>query len=118
MSGRLEQIDGGNWREFLQAPVAVLMLGKSDCEACAAWSAELEQFLASDTEWTDVRFGKMLLDKGGLYEFKKANPWLAEVDQLPFNLIYVGGERRKSFAGAGVERLLTRLRALREPVAD
>jgi len=106
MKGRLEQIDGGNWREFLQAPVAVLMLGKSDCDACAAWSTELERFLDADTEWTNVRFGKMLLDKGGLYEFKKASPWLADVDQLPFNQIYVGGERRKAFAGAG------------EPVAD
>jgi hypothetical protein len=114
MSDRLEQIDGGNWRDFLQAPVAVLLLGKSDCEACKGWTAELEQFLAGDREWRDVRFGKMLLDKGGLFEFKRASPWLAHVDQLPFNQIYVRGAEWKSFAGGGVDRLVSRLRGLRE----
>jgi hypothetical protein len=113
MTPRLEQIDGGNWKDFLQAPVAVLMLGKSDCAACQGWTEELEQFLAGDTEWTDVRFGKMILDKGGLFEFKKASPWLAELDTLPFNQIYVGGKQWKSFAGGGVERLVSRLRSLR-----
>jgi hypothetical protein len=82
MSTRLEQIDGGNWKDFLQAPVAVLMLGKSDCQACQGWTEELQQFLADDTEWKHVRFGKMLLDKGGLFEFKRATPWLAGLDTL------------------------------------
>ena len=31
---------------------------------------------------------------------------------LPFNQIYVAGERSKSFAGAGIERLVSRLRNL------
>ena len=112
MSARLEQIDGGNWKDFLQAPVAVLMLGKSDCEACRGWTEELEQFLAGDTEWKHVRFGKMVLDKGGLFEFKRATPWLATLDTLPFNQIYVGGREWKNFAGGGVERLVSRLRGL------
>ena len=115
MTTRLEQIDGGNWKEFLQAPVAVLMLGKSDCGACQGWTAELEQFLAGDTEWKNVRFGKMILDKGGLFEFKRASPWLAGLDTLPFNQIYVDGKEWKSFAGSGVERLVSRLRQLNEP---
>jgi len=109
---RLEKVDGGNWREFVAAPVAVLVIGKSDCAACAAWSEELEKFLADETEWADVRFGKMLVDKGGLIDFKRASPWLAEVDELPFNQIYVKGERSKAFAGGGVERLVSRLRAV------
>jgi hypothetical protein len=33
---------------------------------------------------------------------------------VPFNQIYRGGERWKSFAGSGVERLVSRLRSLRE----
>jgi hypothetical protein len=110
--GRLEKIDGGNWREFVSAPVAVLVIGKSDCAACAAWSEELERFLAADTEWTHVRFGKMLLDLGGLIEFKRASPWLAEVDELPFNQIYVKGERSKAFPGGGIERVVGRLRTV------
>ncbi|HEY2386585.1 MAG TPA: hypothetical protein VGK30_06460 [Candidatus Binatia bacterium] len=108
----LEQIDGRNWEEFLQAPVAVLMLGKSDCPACGAWTDELSAFLASDGEFAHVRFGKILLDKGGLIGFKRAHPWIAELDVLPFNQIFIAGERSKSFAGGGLERLLGRLRQL------
>ena len=77
---RLETVDGGNWRDFVGSLVAVLVIGKSDCGACAAWSEELEQFLAADTEWQHVRFGKMLVDRGGLIDFKRANPWLADVE--------------------------------------
>lgn len=113
MSERLEAVDAKNWREFVAAPLSVLMLGKSDCEACAAWTAELTAFLAGDDEWKDVRFGKILLDRPGLVDFKRANPWIAELEVLPFNQIYVSGERSKSFAGSGIERLVNRLRSLR-----
>jgi hypothetical protein len=109
MSERLEAIDGSTWEAFVAAPAAVLMLGKSDCEACAAWTEELRALLASDERWRHVRFGKLLLDKPGLVSFKRANPWLAEVDQLPFNVIYVNGEAVKRFAGSGAERLVSRL---------
>lgn len=109
---RLEQIDGRNWEDFLGAPVAVLMLGKSDCEACAAWTAELEHFLAADAEYPQARFGKILLDKGGLIGFKRAHPWIAELDVLPFTQIFVDGARWKSFAGGGADRLVARLKQL------
>jgi hypothetical protein len=109
---RLETVDGGNWREFVAAPVALLVIGKTDCGACAAWTAALEQFLAADTEWQHVRFGKMYVDKGGLIEFKRASPWLADVDELPFNQLYLRGERSKSFPGGGIDRLLSRLRSV------
>jgi hypothetical protein len=116
---RLEAIDGSNWEAFLQAPWAVLMLGKSDCEHCAAYTEELHGFLGADTtNHPDVRFGKMLLDRGGLASFKRANPWLAEVDVLPYTLIYQGGQKRSEFAGGGVERLQARLERLRREAAS
>ena len=111
-TGRLESIDGGNWREFVAAPVAVLAIGKSDCAACQTWSAELEDMLADPAAWPGVRFGKMVLDRGGLIDFKRASPWLADVDTLPFTQIYVGGERWKAFPGGGRDRLESRLRGL------
>ncbi|MGD9765137.1 MAG: hypothetical protein AB7V27_15640 [Candidatus Binatia bacterium] len=109
---RVEKLEGTTWRELVQAPVAVLVLGKSTCEACAAWTAELEEFLAADEEWRHVRFGKILLDERGLIDFKRANPWIAELDVLPFTQIYVAGERSKSFAGGSIERLTKRLHNL------
>lgn len=109
MSGRLEALDGKSWQAFLASPVAVLMLGKGDCAACAQWTAELEAFLASDERWRHVRFGKLLLDTPGLVSFKRANPWIAELDVLPVTVIFVNGKEAKRFAGSGVERLVARL---------
>ena len=111
---RLETLDRNSWRDFLAAPTAVLMLGKTDCQACAAWTAELTSFLEADEEFGDVRFGKIFLDQGGFADFKRENPWIADLDVLPHNVVYVGGERRKDFAGSGIERLTNRLRGLRE----
>lgn len=106
---RLEKLDGRSVLDFVAAPAAVLMLGKSDCEACATWTAELEAFLATDERWRHVRFGKLLLDKPGMIAFKRANPWIAELDVLPVNVIYANGQESKRFAGGGIERLVTRL---------
>lgn len=115
MDKQLEIIDGQTWREFVGSDVAVLMLGKSDCEACARWTEELTGFLAADPGFTGVRFGKMLLDQKGLTDFKRDNgSWLKDVDVLPFNVIYKKGQIEKSFAGSGVERLTNRLKALLE----
>jgi hypothetical protein len=112
MTSRLELLDGKSWEPFLASPAAVLLLGKSDCAACAAWTEELETFLASDERFRHVRFGKILLDTPGLVGFKRANPWIAELDVLPVNVLYAGGQEVKRFAGAGVDRLVTRLEKL------
>ena len=110
MSSRLELLDRDTWREFLDSAAAVLLIGKSDCDACAAWTRDIEAFLADDTEWANVRFGKIELDRGGLGAFKKENPWLAEINDLPYTLVYVGGERKKEFLGSGIDRLVNRMR--------
>jgi len=111
--GQLESVDGSNWKAFLESPVAVLVLGKTDCDHCARWSRELEEFLASDEEFSDVRFGKLMLDQRGLVDFKRDNPWIGGLDVLPYNVIYSRGEKQREFAGSGVERLANRLRRLR-----
>lgn len=117
MSARIEAVDGSTWESFVSSPAAVLVIGKSDCHACASWSEELEALLERDARWGHVRFGKLLLDKPGLVSFKRANPWLAEVDQLPFNVIYVNGQPVKRFAGGGAERLVFRLEQVAAPPA-
>jgi hypothetical protein len=113
VTDRLEAIDGANWETFLASPWAVLMLGKSDCEHCAEYTEELHGYLAGASAPAEVRFGKMLLDRGGLASFKRANPWLADVDVLPYTLIYRGGQKVGEFAGSGVGRLQSRLERLR-----
>lgn len=107
---RLETLDRENWRDFVAAPAAVLMLGKSDCEACQAWKDELNTFLDADEEWQQVRFAKLDLDLGGMASFKKENGWLADISDLPYNVVYVNGERQKEFYGSGIDRLVNRMR--------
>jgi hypothetical protein len=55
----------------------------------------------------------MLPDRGGLIGFKRANPWLAEVDVLPYTLVYRNGEKVAEFAGGGIGRLQSRLDRVR-----
>jgi hypothetical protein len=109
---RLETLDPGNLDAFLASPVAVLVLTKRDCAACAGWSQVLQGFLAEDTRWKGVRFGKLVLDQPGLGAFKKASPWLKDVTDLPFNAIYTKGELGGTFLGSGLERLVARLERL------
>lgn len=104
-----EQVGRDNWEEFINAPAAVLMLGKTDCPACIAFTAELEDWCASCEGWEDVRFGKLLIDVPGLAKFKKASPWLADVSDLPYTVIYKDGEVQRTFMGGGIERLTNRL---------
>ena len=109
MSG-LKILDRDTWEATINAPVAMVMLGKTDCVACNEWTTELQAFLESDAEFTSVAFGKILLDKGGLGKFKKASPWLSEVHDLPTNVLYVNGEPVKRWVGNGVDRMSNRLR--------
>lgn len=106
---RIETLDGDSWEGFLAADAAVLILAKTTCENCSRWAEEIESALAAESSFAEVRFGKLYLDQRGLIAFKKANPWIAEVDVLPYNVIYSKGEQKKSFAGGGFDRLSNRL---------
>jgi hypothetical protein len=110
MSDRLETLDGTTLDEFLAAPAAVLILAKTTCEHCRQWGEELDRQLGDDQWWPGVRFGKVYLDRPGLVAFKRANPWLAEVADLPTNVLYVDGQRLKTWAGGGTDRLDNRLK--------
>ena len=105
----LELLDRATWDDCLSAPVAVLMLGKNGCAACETWTEDLSAYLGSDEAPEQVRFGKLLLDTPGLGRFKIAQPWVAEVDVLPYNAIFVNGERVKEWAGGNIDRLVNRL---------
>ena len=74
-----------------------------------------EAALDDAARWPGVRFGKIEVDRGGLIDFKRSNPWLAELDTLPFTRIYRNGELWKEFAGGGVDRLGSRLEQLEMP---
>lgn len=115
----LELVCDANWREFCAAPVAVLMLAERGCPACRAWTDELRGHLERGPAWPHVRFGKIELDGPEAEGFRTANAdWLALVEGIPFNVLYVDGEPRDSFAGSGVRRLATRLQRYAPAGAD
>ena len=108
----LEIIDRNSWEEFLNSPVAVLVLGKNGCQACAEWTEELNGWFSGGTAPDQVRFGKILLDTPGMGRFKIAQSWVSDVDVLPFNAIFINGERVKEWAGGKLSRLENRLSRL------
>jgi hypothetical protein len=59
------------------------------------------------------RFSFQENNRGGLASFKRANPWLADIDVLPYTLIYRAGEKVAEFAGGGISRLESRLERVR-----
>ena len=101
----MELLGPKDWKEFLQSPIAVLIIGKNGCQACEIWTGQLETFQIP----SGVRIGKILLDTPGLGRFKIDQPWVAQIDVLPFNAIYVNGEIKKQWAGGGIDRLQNRL---------
>ena len=101
----MEILNQSNWEEFLSSPVSLLILSKTDCQLCDKWFSELESYELPDS----IRLGKMLLDSPGLGRFKMENNWVANIDILPFNAIFVEGKVKIQWAGGGMDRLQTRL---------
>ncbi|MFB6264886.1 MAG: hypothetical protein ABEL76_14885 [Bradymonadaceae bacterium] len=105
----LKQIDGDNWRDFLEDGTSVLVLTRSDCDACDTYTEELEEFLDEGDRSSELEVGKMIVDEGGLADFKRDQDWVADVRNLPYTAIYVDGSLEKSFPGTGIDRLERRL---------
>jgi hypothetical protein len=106
----LEVVNDSNWKEFTSSPLSVLLVTESECPHCNAWKGELSDYLEANPEHIDCRFGVVTLDSEEVRTFKEANDeWLQIIDGLPFTVIYLQGEPKTSFYGAGVKRLLKRL---------
>ncbi len=117
-AGRLERPEGGGWKELVSAPVAVLVLTETTCAFCHRWAEELERDLTEGGRHPGVRFGRIDLDSPEAAAFVEENrEWLSRVDGVPFNVVYVGGEPRSSFAGGGAARLASRLERHTPPPA-
>lgn len=106
---RLQNVDKDSWESFYDDGVHVLVIGKTTCNACKEWGTELQAFLEDETAYPGVDFGKINIDQGGLSKWKKANPWLADVTDLPCTIILKNGEIQKQFYGKGIARLTSRL---------
>lgn len=106
----LQRLGRDDWAVPFSAPLSVVVIGKTTCEHCKEWAAELDAFLAETDEFDDVVFAKIDLDTPGLVPLKRAHPWVSELSDLPHTSIWQAGEKRKEFLGGGIDRLVNRLR--------
>lgn len=91
----------------VEAPHGVLVLAKDDCDSCAAYEQEIRG-MEEEGRLGDLVVGKLVLTQPGSRQFKRANPWLREVDFLPYTLLYADGERVDEFAASRGSYLLER----------
>jgi hypothetical protein len=84
-----------------------LVLAKDDCDNCAAYEADIRR-LHEKGLLGDLVVGKMVLTQPGCRRFKRANPWLSQVDDLPYTVLYTSGEKVDEFAASKGTYLLER----------
>ena len=53
----------------------------------------------------NIRFGKIMLDSSGMGRFKIAQPWISNIDIMPFVAIFVNGERVMEWGGRNLSYL-------------
>lgn len=94
--------------QFFAADLAVLVVTLTTCDACAVYEADVLDHWPG-TGMGEVALAKLVLDGPGLSRFQQENPWLAELDFLPYTLLYVRGVAVEEFATSHATYLLDRL---------
>ena len=106
----IERLTPHTWKNFLDAPTVLLVLGKEDCEPCTAWTQTLTIDHNQSVAAHEIRIGYIPLDAPGFAQFKIDHPWDSLVDVLPFNALFINGERGAEWAGGSIERLMKELK--------
>lgn len=105
----IREVNDDNLKEVVEAEQAVLILTKTGCGHCIAYQAEIEALLKRGA-MGEMVIGKMPLDQRGMIrDFKRNNPWLADLKFLPFTLLYNKGQRVDNFATSKGTYLLERI---------
>lgn len=105
------QLNDDTFEDLFAAEYAVLVIGKSDCGYCQKYNADIADLVESRT-YGDVVFGKLALDKPGSTQFKRANPWISRLKELPYTVLYRSGEPVDKFAASKASYLKERLQEI------
>lgn len=100
-------VDDQSVERVTHAAHGALILGKDDCDSCAAYEAEVRR-LQEQGVLGELVVGKMMLTQRGCRAFKRENPWLRAVSYLPYTVLYAAGERVDEFASSRGSYLLER----------
>ena len=60
----------------------------------------------------DIVIGKMILDIPGSGRFKRDNPWLPNLESLPYTMIYRKGQHVDEFAASKGSYLLEKIESV------
>jgi hypothetical protein len=108
-TGKFVQVTDQNLGEVVGTERGVLILTKADCGPCAAYQADIQARLERG-EMRGIVVGKMALDqRGSTRDFKRDNPWLADIKLLPYTLLYTKGQKVDGFAASKGTYLLERI---------
>lgn len=86
----------------------LLILGRPTCDDCQAFYAALAGW--KPTRPLEVLTLNLRAPEGDAFRF--ANPWVAAIDFVPYNVLYVAGEPVDNWTGGDLGRLETALAAL------
>lgn len=101
-------------RDVADAEQGVLILTRTDCANCAGYQREIVK-LGDEGKLDGMVLGKIELDLPGAGRFKRDNPWLREIEYLPYTLLYDHGTITDRFAASKGSYLVERIRAAFEP---
>src|SRR5262249_2262586 len=80
-------LDDATGDRVIGALHGALVLAKDDCDNCAAYESQIRR-LQEEGQLGDLVVGKLVLTQPGCRDFKRANPWLRELDLLPYTILY------------------------------
>jgi hypothetical protein len=92
-------VDDETVQSVITAPRGALILAKDGCGSCAQYEAEIQRL--EDRELLgDLVVGKLTLTQPGSRAFKRSNPWLSTLEDLPYTVLYASGEKVDGFAAS------------------
>lgn len=91
-----------NWKEIISLPLSVVVFSKDDCQNCKLWIDKLHDL----KDFEDITFAIINLSDKGLGKIKIENPWISQIDILPFNALFINGKLRDNWSGANEDRLI------------
>lgn len=96
------RVTSDNWQEVISLPLSVVVFTKDDCQDCKLWIDKLHD--SKDLE--EITFAIINLSEKGLGKIKIENPWISQIDILPFNVLFSNGKLHDNWSGANEDRLI------------
>ncbi len=95
----IQHIDDSNFEAFMEHDRVALLLTRSTCGNCVNYTQEIQELIEKG-RLEDLHIGKVILDQAGSVKLKKANPWIKDLDFVPYTVLYDKGQKVEEFAAS------------------